>query len=72
MLHAGCGLQDGANFVSAYRCHNAALGRWVYLGKKQLHALPVRSLLFGPQPFDAPLYSLGEDLVLVEYDVAHR
>ncbi|XP_034243057.1 cilia- and flagella-associated protein 251-like [Thrips palmi] len=68
MFMAHC---DSANFVSAYRCHNAAKGRWVYLGKQQLHGLAVRCLLFGPQPFDAPLFSLGEDLLLVEYDVAH-
>ncbi|KAK3912151.1 Cilia- and flagella-associated protein 251 [Frankliniella fusca] len=60
---------DGANFVSAYRWLSEH--RWVYLGKKQLHTKPVRGLLFGPQPCAAPLFSFGEDHILVEYDVAN-
>ena len=67
-----CVWQDAANFVSAYRCDNLGKARWVYLGKQQLHGLPVRGVLFGPQSYAAPLFSFGEDFVLAEYDVAHR
>lgn len=61
--------------ISLYRCTKPAMPEvpWEYLGKQRSHYKPVRDLMFGPKDsgmdVQTRLYSLGEDRVLVEYDI---
>lgn len=60
--------------VALYKIEEGTVSRWIYLGKQRSHYKPISEIMFArcPASGNLRLLSLGEDRVLVEYDIANR
>jgi hypothetical protein len=62
--------------VCLYRCENMDSCEWIFMGKQRSHYKPITDILFNEvssvESEPLHLFSLGEDRMLIEYDLINR
>jgi hypothetical protein len=60
--------------VCLYQCENLDIAEWDFVGVRRSHYKPITDILFSNPDEDEPiqLFSLGEDRMLIEYDLVNR